>query len=248
MIRKYLTRNFSSRLLSLFLFFLCGTTAQAEQITVGSKKFTESYVLGEIAKQLLQDAKFTVEHKQGIGATGIVWEALKGGSIDLYPEYTGTISEELLKSKRKLTAEEMRAELKPFGVGMTNEIGFNNTYALVVRQDTADKLHLKSISDLKNHPELRVGITNEFYKRADGWSPLIARYGLQMSDVRQLDHGLSYTALLSEQIDITDAYSTDAKIAQKHLVVLQDDLNFFPQYKAVFLYRLTLSEIGRAHV
>lgn len=237
---KSLMRLFGFLLLSLFLCCLCGMTARAEQITVGSKKFTESYVLGEIAKKLLQDASFTVDHKQGIGATGIVWEALKGGSIDLYPEYTGTVSEELLKSKRKLTADEMRTALRPLGVGMTNELGFNNTYALVIRKDTADKLQLKTISDLKNHPELRVGITNEFYKRADGWSPLVARYGLQMSDIRQLDHGLGYSALVSNQIDITDAYSTDAKIAQEHLVVLQDDLNFFPQYKAVFLYRLTI--------
>ncbi|HVF10634.1 MAG TPA: glycine betaine ABC transporter substrate-binding protein [Abditibacteriaceae bacterium] len=215
-------------------------SAGAQQIIIGSKPFTESYVLGEIAKKMLQDAKFDVQHKQGMGKTIIIWAALKTGAITLYPEYTGTISEEILKAKKAMTPEAMRAALAPYGVGMTGELGFNNTYAITMNRAKAQQLGISKISDLKNHPELKVGVTHEFLKRADGWEPLSTRYGLNMASVRGIEHALAYAALKSGDIDLTDAYSTDAKIAEYDLVVLEDDLRFFPQYKAVFLYRLNL--------
>lgn len=227
------------RLFLMLFALLPALSSGAETVVIGSKKFTESYVLGEIAAMKLKIAGFAVDHRQGIGATGIVWNALKGGGIALYPEYTGTIGEELLKQKG-LTDEQMRAALQKEGIGMSSTLGFNNTYALVVRHETADRLHLETISDLKAHPELHIGLSHEFYGRKDGWQPLISRYGLHFDGVTELDHGLSYQALVQKQIDVTDAYSTDAKIAEDNLVVLQDDLGFFPQYKAVFLYRLDL--------
>jgi osmoprotectant transport system permease protein len=211
----------------------------AQQIVVGSKRFTESYVLGEIAKKLLDDAGLQVEHKQGMGGTVVLWQALRGGGIDLYPEYSGTISEEILKSKDALTVEAMRDALKQYNIGLSAELGFNNTYALTMRRDTAEKLGITKISDLKD-ADLRVGLTHEFLKRQDGWEPLAARYGLKMSNLRGIDHALGYAALSNNQIDVKDAYSTDAKIGENDLIVLADDLNFFPQYKAVFLYRLDL--------
>lgn len=215
--------------------------ATAQTVRVGSKKFTESYVLGEIAKRVLTDAGFEVEHKQGMGATAIVWNGLTGGSIDAYPEYTGTVSEELLK-KPGLTPEQMRTELAKSGIGMTDELGFNNTYGLVMRRADAEKRGITKISDLKGHPEIRCGITHELLGRKDGWAPLVAKYGLRFDNVKGIDHALGYTALASNEVDLKDCYTTDAEIKRYDLRVLKDDLGYFPLYRAVFLYRLTMPE------
>lgn len=214
--------------------------AQQKTITVGSKKFTESYVLGEIAKRVLEEKGFDVTHKQGIGATSIVWQALLSGDIDLYPEYTGTISEEILKHNGPMTDAEMTAALARDGIGMSKELGFDDTYALVMRKDQAERLGIKTIADLKNHPDLRIELSHEFLKRKDGWEPLCAKYGLNMPDVQGIDHGIAYAALNSKTLDVTDAYSTDAQIGQFGLTVLKDNLAFFPKYRAVYLYRLSL--------
>lgn len=232
-------RHFAAILL-LALMLPSHTLAQEKTISVGSKKFTESYVLGEIAKRAVTRAGFDVVHKQGIGATSIVWQALVSGDIDLYPEYTGTVKEEILKQAGPMSEPEMRAALSAKGIGMCGQLGFNNTYALVMRKDQADKLNIRRISDLRGHADIRVKLSHEFLKRKDGWEPLSQRYGLSLPDVQGIDHGLAYAALASSQIDLTDAYSTDAQIGQFNLLVLQDDLGFFPQYKALFLYRLSL--------
>jgi osmoprotectant transport system substrate-binding protein/osmoprotectant transport system permease protein len=216
-------------------------SATAEPILIGSKKFTESYVLAEIAKRALENAGATTEHRQGMGGTIILWQALKGNQIALYPEYTGTIGEEILK-KPSASVTEMRGELAKSGVGMTEELGFNNTYALVMRRDIAQQKVVRKISDLRNHPELKFGLTHEFIDRRDGWRPLSEKYGLAPHDMLGIDHGLGYEALRNGSIDVKDAYSTDAKIGENDLVALEDDLQFFPQYKAVFLYRLSLEE------
>ena len=213
--------------------------AAAQPLRIGSKRFTESYVLGEIAKRKLELAGFQAEHRQGMGGTIILWGALESGAIDLYPDYTGTVAEEILKTGRT-TADEMRAALAARGVGLTGPLGFNNTYALAMRRSHAAALGLKRISDLARHPELRVGLTHEFLGRRDGWKPLAAHYGLTLTDVRGIEHALAYGALASGAIDLTDAYSTDAKLAALDLVVLEDDRAFFPRYDAVFLYRLGL--------
>jgi len=212
----------------------------AKPIVIGSKKFTESYVLGEIAKTVLERTGLAVEDRPGMGGTIILWQALRSGQIDLYPEYTGTISEEILKSKQPLSQAEMEQSLKKFGVGMSADLGFNNTYALVIQREEASRLGIAAISDLRRHPELKVGLTHEFLDRQDGWRPLAARYGLTMPNVLGIDHALGYAALARDQIDVKDAYSTDAKIAENDLVALRDDLHFFPEYKAAYLYRLAL--------
>jgi osmoprotectant transport system permease protein len=222
----------------LFLLLCVSRVAAAEKAVVGSKVFTESYVLGEIAKRAIENAGVPCVHKQGMGGTIILWEALKEGAITAYPDYTGTIREEILKLGKETTVEELRAELERQGIGMTRELGFNNTYALVMNRKKAEALGIRKISDLRKHPELRAGLNHEFLKRQDGWEPLVRRYGLQMQDVRGIDHMLGYTALANGSIDLKEAYSTDAKIAENNLVVLEDDLNFFPAYKAVFLYRM----------
>jgi osmoprotectant transport system permease protein len=206
-------------------------------VVLGSKKFTESYVLAEVAKRDLEEAGFHVEHRQGMGGTIVLWEALKQGSIAAYPDYTGTIQEVILKHPAPSIAA-LREQLATLGVGVTDELGFNNTYALVMTKARANQLGIQKISDLSKHPELRLGLTHEFLGRHDGWGPLATRYGLSMPNVRGIDHTVGYLALVNGEIDVKDAYTTDAKIGENDLVVLTDDLNFFPQYKAVFLFRL----------
>ena len=226
-------------ILSCVPVFLIHSSAAAP-IVIGSKKFTESYVLGEIAKRTLSDAGIRAEHRQGMGGTIIVWQALRGGQIDAYPEYTGTIAQEILKSDDSPSLDEIREALAKFGVGTTEPLGFNNTYALVMRRSKARRLGVRTISDLRKHPELKIGLTHEFLDRQDGWGLLRERYALPQRNVIGIDHALGYSALANGSIDVKDAYSTDAKIEQNDLLALEDDLHFFPKYEAVFLFRLSM--------
>ena len=204
----------------------------ADVLRVGSKRFTESYILGEI---LTQTAARTgpAEHKQGLGNTAIVLGALRSGAIDLYPEYLGTIDLEILKNPQPTSLDAMRAALRPLGLGVAVPLGFSNGYALAVRGD-AD---LRRLSDLALHPDIKIGLSHEFLGRADGWPGLARRYGLPQQP-RGLDHGIAYEALAQRQVDAIDIYSTDAKIRQYGLRVLDDDKHYFPRYDAVLLYRL----------
>src|SRR5207249_6733968 len=123
---------------------------------------------------------------------------------------------------------------------MTEPLCFNNTYAHVMRHNEAQRLGIRTIGDLGNHPELKFGLTHEFLDRRDGWQPLAEKYQLPTQNIIGIDHGLGYEALRNRSIDVKDAYSTDAKIGENDLAVLEDDLQYFPRYKAVFLYRLNL--------
>jgi osmoprotectant transport system permease protein len=236
-----LRRLGSRRSLIAALVFAPMACASAKPVIIGSKKFTESYVLGEIATRILNDAGIAAEHRQGMGGTIILWQALRGGQIDAYPEYTGTITQEMLKSGRQLSLDEIRDVLGKFGVGITEPLGFNNTYALVMRRSEAQRLGLRTISELRKHPELKVGLTHEFLDREDGWRPLRERYGLPQQNIIGIDHALGYAALANGSIDVKDAYSTDAKIEENDLIALEDDLQFFPKYEAVFLFRSSMS-------
>ena len=209
-------------------------------VRIGSKKFTESYVLGEIAVRALGSAGIPAEHRQGMGGTLILWQALASGAIDAYPEYTGTIAEEIVRAPSEGSVAALRPRLAASGIGVTDPLGFDNTYALVMRRARARSLGIATIGDLRNHPGLSAGLTHEFLGRRDGWAPLARRYGLSL-EVRGIDHALGYAALASGAIDVKDAYSTDARIAEDDLVVLRDDLGFFPSYEAVFLYRESLA-------
>jgi len=213
---------------------LSSARADDTVLHVGSKRFTESYILGEI---LTQTAARTgpAEHKQGLGNTAIVLGALRSGAIDVYPEYLGTIDLEILKNPQPTSVDAMRASLRPLGLGVAVPLGFSNGYALAVRGDT----NLHRLSDLAAHPELKIGLSHEFLGRADGWPGLARRYGLTQQP-RGLDHGIAYEALAQRQVDAIDIYSTDAKIRQYGLRVLDDDKAYFPRYDAVLLYRLDL--------
>ena len=212
---------------------------QAQEVLhVGSKRFTESYILGELLKQTAAPHT-AVEHRQGMGNTAILFEALKSGSIDVYPEYLGTIDLEILKHPASTSLGTINQKLAPLGLGVALPLGFNNTYALAMR--AGDSGQVKSLADLAPHPELRFGLSHEFIGRADGWPGLAQRYGLPQAP-RGLDHGLAYEALANRQVDVIDIYSTDAKIKQYGLQILADDAGYFPRYDAVLLYRLDLAQ------
>jgi osmoprotectant transport system permease protein len=208
-----------------------------EELRIGSKRFTESYILGEIAVQAARRAGAGASHTPGLGNTAILQQALANGTIDAYPEYTGTIAREILRVNEDLDLAALNARLAPLGLAAGVPLGFSNTYAIGVRGAVADKLGVKRVSELVDHPELRFGLSHEFLGRQDGWPGLQAAYGLK-AQPRGLDHGLAYEALDKGEVDAIDLYSTDAKIARYGIHVLEDDRRFFPRYEAVFLYRV----------
>ncbi len=211
--------------------------AQAETLRVGSKRFTESYVLGEVLVQAARRAGAQAEHRQGLGNTGIVYAALKAGEIDLYPEYTGTIAREVLKLEGNPALAEIDRRLAAEGLGVAVPLGFNNSYALALGEEHAAKLGIRRLSDLARHPDLRLGLSQEFLGRADGWPGLKAAYALPFGAPQGLDHGLAYEAIAARRIDVMDIYTTDAKIERYALRALEDDRKYFPRYDAVLLYR-----------
>ena len=216
---------------------LAAFPAPADTLRIGSKRFTESYILGEMLKQAAA-GKTAVELRPGMGNTGILYAALKSGSIDLYPEYTGTIAREILKVEGNPTLADLSEALAPQGLGVAVKLGFNNSYALAMREDRANALGLRTLSDLAGHPGLKLGLSQEFIGRTDGWLGLKAAYRLPYATPSGLDHGLAYEAIAAGRIDVMDIYSTDAKIERFKLRALDDDRNFFPRYDAVLFYRL----------
>ena len=206
------------------------------ELVVGSKRFTESYILGEILRQTAAAAG-PAEHREGLGNTAVVLAALKAGAIDVYPEYLGTIDAEILSHRTPATREVIAKELAAQGLGLGAALGFSNGYALAMPADEAERLHITRISDLADHPDVVLGLSHEFMGRVDGWPGLSKRYGLTVRPVG-IDHGLSYDAMGSGRIAVTDIYTTDAQIAPRHLRVLADDKDYFPHYDAVLLYRL----------
>lgn len=207
-----------------------------ELLRVGSKRFTESYILGEI---IAQSVPGRAEHRPGLGNTGIVYAALKAGSIDLYPEYTGTIAREILKLEGAFTLEDLNRRLGRDGLGIAVRLGFNNSYALAMRESEAERLAVRTLSDLARHSGLKLGLSQEFIARADGWPALKSAYAMRHAPTG-LDHGLAYEAIAAGKIDVMDIYSTDAKIERYGLRLLEDDRGAFPRYDAVLLYRLDL--------
>lgn len=225
---------------AFLLIVLLAAAGEAPKIKVGSKGYTESVILGEMAVLLAEQAGAEVVHKDNLGGTRILWSALLDGAIDVYPEYTGTLTQELFRGEKLESHEAIRARLTEKGVLMSESLGFNNSYALGVKESLAKELKLKTISDLKQHPELKFGFSSEFMKRGEGWPSLKDRYGLSPKKVTGLDHALAYLAMDSGEIGVTDIYTTDPNIKKYSLVALVDDLGHFPRYDAVFLYRRDL--------
>jgi osmoprotectant transport system permease protein len=228
--------------LALAALLACAFAAQGETLRVGSKRFTESYILGEVLVQAVQKAGSSAEHKPGLGNTGIVFAALKAGSIDLYPEYTGTIAKEILKLEGSPGIDELNRALAPMGFGVGVPLGFSNSYALAMVDERAQSLGIRTLDDLGKHPDLKLGLSQEFIGRADGWPGLKAAYGWTFPTPSGLDHGLAYEAIAAGKIDVMDIYTTDAKIERFRLRTLEDDRRFFPRYDAVLLYRLDVPQ------
>lgn len=229
-------------LLALLAVFGPGAAATPAALQVGSKRFTESYVLGEIVTQTLLSQGVAAEHRQGLGNTAILAAALQQGQIDVYPEYTGTIVRELLKRTSPADAQaplaQINAWLQPLGLKAAVPLGFNNSYALAMREADAARSGLATLSDLaRAAPTLKPGLSHEFLARADGWPALRQAYGLALTPGPGLDHGLAYAALAGGQVDVIDVYTTDAQLARQPVRVLRDDRGFFPRYDAVLLMR-----------
>jgi len=207
-------------------------------VRVGSKAFTESVILGELARDVLARQGLPAEHVHGLGGTRVVWDALVRGDVDIYPEYTGTLAEEIFGGR--VSAAALGPALAASGIELGPSLGFEDGYALGMREDVAERLGVRRISDLRAHPELRLGFSNEFLDRGDGWRALQRAYGLPQRDVRGLEHELAYRGLRAGSLDVVDLYSTDPEIQAEHLRVLEDDLHHFPDYRAVLLVRSDL--------
>jgi osmoprotectant transport system permease protein len=227
---------------TLTLILLLGTTAVVAQqpVRVGAKHFTEGYILSEILAQLIESKGIPVKRTFNLGGTLVCFQALNNDEIDIYPEYTGTITREILKLKDDISLDELNKQLQQnYSLRISRPYGFNNSYSLIVTNNTATELGLHTISDLAKYPDLKTGISYEFLKREDGWDRLAEAYLLPQKPAG-LEHGLAYQALLENKISLTDCYSTDGEISENKLVMLTDDRKFFPLYEAVSLYKTTL--------
>lgn len=225
----------------LLAWLVCGASI-AQTVRVGSKKFTESVVLGEMLAQLAGSSGAEAVHRRELGGSRILFNAVEAGELDAYAEYTGTLMRELLAGEAIGSPEGLRLALAERGLGVSGPIGFNNTYAIAMLPERAEALGVRTIGDLGSHADLRLGFSNEFMDRGDGWPGLAGAYGLGGLNARGMDHDLAYRALAAGQLDVIDAYATDAKLAAYGLAVLEDDIGYFPRYDAVVLYRLDLAE------
>jgi osmoprotectant transport system permease protein len=218
----------------------------ADAIVIGSKAFTEGYVLGEIAAQTIESATTVpVKRKLGMGSTGILFEALKSGAIDVYSDYTGTLTEAILKRPDLKSIGAIQQALLSMDLVMSGPLGFDDTYALAVKESFAERHHLNSISDLAGAEALvRAAFSYEFMDRKDGFQGMAASYHLRFApqNVNRMEHSLTYQAIDDGAVDLIDLYSTDAKIEKSHLRVLKDDRGYFPVYQAVWVARKAFTE------
>ncbi len=227
---------------------LPGQTTAARPIVVASKPFGESYILCEMFAQLLEARGFSVDRRPGLGATEIAFGALRTGAIDAYPEYTGTGLLAILHERPSADPGEVYAKVSRefrdrYGVRWLPPLGFQNTYAIAVRRETAQRLKLATLSDLaRAGPTLRAGLTPDFIGRPDGLPGLAGAYGIRFSSVRALLPAIKYQALAAGEVDVIDGYSTDGLIARYGLVVLRDDRGFFPPYEAAALVSKRMSQ------
>jgi osmoprotectant transport system substrate-binding protein len=216
--------------------------AFAQTVKVGSKNFTEQFVLAEIYAQALEAAGVKVERKVNLGGTLIAHKALEEKEIDFYPEYTGTILVAVLKQEamtdRKAVYDKVKSEYAAKGLVVLNETPFQNTYNMVVRPDTAERYKLETLTDLaKVSKDLKLGAGPEFRDRKDGIPGLKAKYGMEFKEDLQLAIGLRYQALKSDQIQVVNGYSTDGMISAMKLRRLKDDKNLWPPYYVVPVVR-----------
>jgi osmoprotectant transport system permease protein len=213
--------------------------AEGTRVVVGSKNFTEQVVLGEILAGALERRGIAVDRRLNLGGTALCHDAVRSGDLDLYVEYTGTALKEILRrpaaGDRARVLREVREAYVPLGLTVAAPLGFNNTYALVTRRDTSQRLRMTRLSDLAREARtLRLGMFGEFIERADGLSGLMTAYGFRLGvPPTEMDMGLVYSALLAGRVDVVVGNATDGLIAAHDLVVLEDDRSYFPPYDAV---------------
>ncbi len=246
---------FNKKALVILMILVLATTALAgcgssADITVGSKNFTENILLGEMISILIEEnTDLTVERKLNLGGTLVNFEALRNGDLDLYVDYTGTGLMAILDmdviNDPDLVYDIVQEEyMEQFGLKWMAPMGFNNTYAIAVREDTAKQYSLETLSDLALvSDELVLGSHQEFYNRPDGYPGLQETYGMNFKDTKAMEIGLKYQAIGTKDIDVTDAFATDGRLISYNLVVLEDDKQFFPPYHAAPVVRMdTLEE------
>jgi osmoprotectant transport system permease protein len=229
-------------LLGSLLALILASSAVTAEVVVCSKNFTEGIVLGELIRGMAASADGEAEHLKGLGGTRLVFNALVSGEIDAYAEYTGTLTHEIFADDKPETVDELRARLADLGLVMSEPLGFRDNFALGMRKDVAQRLGIRRISDLRDHPDLVFRFGTEFTEREDGWPGLQKLYRLPQKNVLGVEHDLAYRGLAAGDADLTDLYTTDAEIAYYDLQVLEDDLGYFPPYDAVLLYRAELAE------
>jgi osmoprotectant transport system substrate-binding protein len=232
--------------------FLCVTVSLAacsglhrDTIVVGSKNFSEQALLGEIVAQHLEArTRLRVERRFYLAGTYICQQALLAGRIDMYVEYTGTALTAILhdpieRDPSAVFARVQQEYKQRFGLDVMPSLGFDNTFAIVIRGEDARRLHLKTLTDAAPYsPGWRAGFGYEFIERPDGYPGLVNTYGLKFNEApRNLDHGLLYRALLDKQVDIVAGNSTDGLLSARDLVILDDDKHYFPPYEAVPIVR-----------
>ncbi len=224
-------------LIALLVAGCSDTTDKRPTVAIGAKQFTESYLLAEMGANLSRGAGADAERKD-LGSTPALWLALTQGDIDAYPEYSGTITRQILKDD----PPDLDAALAAHGIRRSKSLGFRNNYALGMRRDVAAEYGIAKISDLRIHTDFRFGFIPEFRDRPDGWPGLKRAYGLPQTDVREMKHTVAYAGVVDKSLHATEVYTTDGEIAQHDLLVLDDDRNFFPAYEAVWLYRADLED------
>ena len=223
------------------------------RVVVGSKNFTEQVLLGEIvARHIERRLDLEVDRKLNLGGTLLAHEALKGGSIDLYPEYTGTALTAVLKQAAvknpKAALERVREGYRPWGIEWLPPLGFNNSFAMVISADSAREQGVRTLSDAARRLRpWRMGVGYEFTQRSDGLSGLVQTYGLRLAGPPvAMDLGLLYAALQTKRIEMAAANATDGKLARAEFVVLEDDQRYFPPYECAIAVRLdTLQRVPR---
>ncbi|MFN3237408.1 MAG: glycine betaine ABC transporter substrate-binding protein [Pseudomonadales bacterium] len=226
------------KLLGVML-LLAASNALAKPVVVASKNFNESYLLAEVYAQLLEANDYEVERKFGLGGTLVCYEALVNSEVDVYVEYTGTVAQAILKSGGSPDIAELNGDLAPLGLQMLDSIGFNNTYAVAIKQALADERGLRNVTQLAEQTDLNIAFSLEFLNREDGWPGLKQTYGFSQEPTG-IEHGLAYQAIAEGKIDVTDAYSTDGDLERYQLTTLQDDQSYFPEYLAAPLVRTNM--------
>jgi len=226
--------------------FISGCKRPAQtKITIGSKFFTEQVVLAELLAQHIEaKTGIPVIRKTNLGGTLLVHKALLAGDLDLYVEYTGTALTAVLNETPQSTSQDVYNRVKrlyaaKFHLEVTEPLGFENNFAMVIRGDDAQKLHIRTLSDLASiAPQWRAGVGYEFLERPDGFPGLSKRYSLKFAgSPKVMDLGLIYRALVDHQVDVVAGNSTDGLIDALGLVALADDQHYFPPYDAVPIVR-----------